>query len=50
MSQEEKVAVKKLLRAIEHIQLPMMLSQEQASVYNELMFAVAGVETFLEDQ
>lgn len=42
---EEILAIAKLLKAIEHIQLPMNLSKEQADTYNELMFAVAHVET-----
>ena len=50
MTSKERKVIKELLLAIEHIKLPMMLKQEQAQTYNELMFAVAKVKTLLDGE
>lgn len=48
LSQEHREALAALFKAIEHIKLPLLLTTEQAEVYNELMFATVYAKTLFE--
>ena len=48
LTKAQKNALAGLFEAIDHIQLPFLLSQKQAEVYNALVFAEVRLKVALE--